>query len=100
MARRIIFIDPRNSKPKYKQIIDSVYKAVEKRTLKKGDKIPSINQICSEYRLSRDTVMAAFNELKEKGILFSQPGKGYYMATTEIHHEEKIFVLFDELNAF
>jgi hypothetical protein len=44
--------------------------------------------------------MVAFNELKAKGILLSQPGKGYYIATTEIQVEEKIFVLFDELNAF
>jgi len=100
MARRIIFIDSRSSKPKYRQIIDSVYQGIERRALKKGDKIPSINQICSDYDLSRDTVMVAFNELKAKGILLSQPGKGYYIASTEIQHEEKIFVLFDELNAF
>lgn len=100
MARRIIFIDPRSSKPKYRQIIESVYRSIERRSLKKGDKIPSINQICSDYKLSRDTVMVAFNELKAKGVLMSQPGKGYYIASTEIHHEERIFVLFDELNAF
>jgi DNA-binding transcriptional regulator YhcF (GntR family) len=100
MARRIIFIDPKSSSPKYRQIIDSVYKAIERRFLKKGDKIPSINQICSDFKLSRDTVMVAFNELKAKGILMSQPGKGYYIANTDIHHEERIFVLFDELNAF
>lgn len=100
MARRIIFIDPRSSKPKYRQIIDSIYNSIERKALKKGDKIPSINQICSDFNLSRDTVMAAFYELKAKGILLSQPGKGYYIATTEIQYEEKIFVLFDELNAF
>ena len=98
--RSIIHIDSKSSKPKYRQIIDSVYNAIDRRSLRKGDKIPSINQICSEYGLSRDTVMVAFNELKAKGILLSQPGKGYYIATTEIQLEEKIFVLFDELNAF
>lgn len=100
MARRIIFIDPKSSKPKYRQIIDSVYNGIKRRMLKKGDKVPSINKICSDFNLSRDTVMVAFNELKAKGILVAQPGKGYYIATTEIQHEEKIFVLFDELNAF
>ncbi len=100
MARRIIFIDSKSSKPKYRQIIDSVYRAIERKALKKGDKIASINQICADFNLSRDTVMVAFNELKAIGILISQPGKGYYIATTDIQHEEKIFVLFDELNAF
>lgn len=100
MAKNIISIDSRSSKPKYRQIIDSVYSAIERKALKKGDKIPSINQICSDFNLSRDTVMVAFNELKAKGVLLSQPGKGYYIATVEIQTEEKIFVLFDELNAF
>ncbi len=44
--------------------------------------------------------MMAFNELKSKGILVSQPGKGYYIACSEIQHTENIFILFDELNAF
>lgn len=100
MAKRIIQIDLKSSQPKYKQIINSVYRAIEKNNLKKGDKIPSINQICSDFDLSRDTVMIAFNDLKSKGVLLSQPGKGYYVASTEIHYEEKIFVLFDEINAF
>ena len=98
--RRIIKINVKSARPKYRQIIDSVYFAIENGKLKKGDKVPSINQICSDYYLSRDTVMFAFNDLKSKGILLSQPGKGYYVASTEIHREERVFVLFDELNAF
>lgn len=100
MAKKVIHIDSESSKPKYRQIIESVYHGIERKALVKGDKIPSINQICAEFNLSRDTVMVAFNELKAKGILLSQPGKGYYIASTEIQLEEKIFVLLDELNAF
>ena len=99
-SKRIIRIDEKSSKPKYRQIIDSIYLAIEKRALRKGDKIPSINEIATEFDLSRDTVMVAFNELKSKGIILSQPGKGYYIASTEIQNEEKVFVLFDELNGF
>jgi len=100
MVKHIVHIDPKSSLPKYRQIVNSILLAIEKKSLKKGDKVPSINQICSELNLSRDTVMIAFNELKSKGILCSQPGKGYYVITTEISHEENIFVLFDEMNSF
>lgn len=98
--KKIVTINSGSSKPKYRQIIDSVVNAIERKQLAKGDKIPSINQICAEFNLSRDTVMMAFNELKAKGILLSQPGKGYYIASADVQHDEKIFVLFDELNAF
>jgi len=100
MAKQIIKIDPKSSLPKYKQIINSILYAIERKSLKKGDKIPSINQICDELNLSRDTVMFAYNELKTKKVLHSQPGKGYYILTTEIQAEENVFILFDELNSF
>ena len=98
--KKTIHIDLNSSKPKYRQIIESVILGIERKHFVKGDKVPSINQICSDFGLSRDTVMLAFNELKSKGILKSQPGKGYYITSTDIQHEEKIFMLFDELNAF
>ena len=95
-----IQIDDSLGVPKYRQIINSIYTAISIGKLKMGDKIPSLNQICTEFELSRDTVMVAFNELKTKGIINSIPGKGYYINSIEINLDQKIFVLFDELNAF
>ncbi|MBL7970817.1 MAG: GntR family transcriptional regulator [Prolixibacteraceae bacterium] len=95
-----IQIDDSLGVPKYRQIINSIYTAISTGRLKLGDKIPSLNQICTEFDLSRDTVMVAFNELKAKGIINSIPGKGYYINSTEVNLDHKIFVLFDELNAF
>ena len=95
-----IQIDDSLGVPKYRQIINSIYTAISTGELKLGDKIPSLNQICTEFELSRDTVMVAFNELKAKGIINSIPGKGYYINSTEINVDQKIFLLFDELNAF
>ncbi len=95
-----IQIDDSLGIPKYRQIINSIYTAISIGELSIGDKIPSLNQICSEFELSRDTVMVAFNELKAKGIINSIPGKGYYINSTEINVDQKIFVLFDELNTF
>ena len=95
-----IQIDDSLGIPKYRQIINSIYTAISVGDLKMGDKIPSLNQICTEFELSRDTVMVAFNELKAKGIINSIPGKGYYINSVEINLDQKIFVLFDELNVF
>ena len=96
----IIQIDSNLRIPKYKQIINSIYVAIENGKLQKGDKIDSINNVCEMFSLSRDTVMVAYNELKAKGILMSTPGKGYYIQSVNITYKEKIFLLFDELNAF
>ncbi|TVZ55987.1 transcriptional regulator, GntR family [Lutibacter sp. Hel_I_33_5] len=88
------------STPKYKQIIDSIENAIIEGLLKKEDKIPSINDIKNSYQLSRDTVLFAFNELKNRGIIKSVVGKGYYVASENVTVIQKIFLLFDELNSF
>ena len=92
-----IQIDDSLGVPKYRQIINSIYTSISIGELKLGDKIPSLNQICAEFDLSRDTVMVAFNELKAKGIINSIPGKGYYINSVEVNVDQKIFLLFDEL---
>jgi DNA-binding transcriptional regulator YhcF (GntR family) len=98
--KKVIKINSKSSEPKYRQIIDSLCHSIETGCIKKGDKIPSINQVCTEFGLSRDTVINAFSELKSKGIIMSQRGKGYYLATCETSRYEKVFVLFDEMNVF
>lgn len=86
--------------PKYKQIVQSIENAIQSGNLVKGEKLPSINTVRDEFGLSRDTVLMAFNELKTRGIVHSIPGKGYYVKSTDVNVSQKIFLLFDELNAF
>lgn len=86
--------------PKYKQIINSIEELIVSGILQKGDQIPSINQIKNDHKLSRDTVLMAFNELKNRGIIQSVVGKGYYVASENVSVTQKIFLLFDELNSF
>jgi DNA-binding transcriptional regulator YhcF (GntR family) len=100
MINRIFQIDEVLAIPKYRQIIDSIYNSLEAGLLKQGDKLPSINKICAKFGLSRDTVLMAFNELKSKGVISSVSGKGYYIERTNEFLDQKIFLLFDELNAF
>ncbi len=86
--------------PKYRQIISSIEKSLVDGTLKKGDRLPSINSIRNKFSLSRDTILKAFNELKVRGIVQSIAGKGYYIKSENVDIAQKIFLLFDELNSF
>ncbi|MBF2708950.1 GntR family transcriptional regulator [Flavobacterium soyangense] len=86
--------------PKYKQIISSIEKTIEDGKLKKDEKLPSINKVCLEFSLSRDTVLQAYEELKKRGIIYAILGKGYYIKSIEISTKQRIFLLFEELNIF
>jgi DNA-binding transcriptional regulator YhcF (GntR family) len=96
----IIFIKENSGIPKYKQIIASLEESIVSGKVKKGDKLPSINSIKLRFSLSRDTILLAYNDLKVRGIIQSIPGKGYYIKREKIEISQKIFLLFDELNAF
>ncbi|MCK7589063.1 GntR family transcriptional regulator [Subsaxibacter sp. CAU 1640] len=96
----LISVKEQSGTPKYKQIVHSIENALTQGTLKKGDALPSLNHIRDQFSLSRDTVLMAFNELKNRGIVESVVGKGYYIKSEHIQVTQKIFLLFDELNAF
>lgn len=63
---KIIDIKNNQGIPKYKQIIASIEKRIEIGQLKKDQKLPSINKVCIEFSLSRDTVLLAYDVLKKK----------------------------------
>jgi DNA-binding transcriptional regulator YhcF (GntR family) len=85
---------------KYKLIVSHVISGISSGAYKQGSWIPSINQFIKKYKLSRDTVFTGLAELKSKGIIDSKPGLGYYIISTRASHEQKIFLLFNEFNAF
>jgi DNA-binding transcriptional regulator YhcF (GntR family) len=97
---KIINIQNNQGVPKYKQIISSIEKTIEEGQLKKDEKLPSINKVCLEFSLSRDTVLQAYEELKKRGIIYAILGKGYYVKSTEVNIKQRIFLLFEELNIF
>lgn len=88
------------SVPKYRQIIDAVHQKLKTGEFKKGDKIPSLNMLCRQYGLSQDTVLTAYNELKSKGVIISQVGKGYFILNENAEFKHKVLLVFDRLTAY
>lgn len=88
------------SVPKYRQIINSIERSLRNGELKRGDRIPSLNELCKEHGLSQDTVILAYNELKKRGIVTSTVGKGYYILDDRLDTVHRVFLLFDKLTAY
>ncbi|MBN1791603.1 MAG: GntR family transcriptional regulator [Bacteroidales bacterium] len=88
------------SAPKYRQIIDAILQKINAGELKKGDKIPSLNMMCKQFGLSQDTVLMAYNELKAKGLITSQVGKGYYIQSENTDFKHRVLLVFDRFTAY
>lgn len=46
-----------------------------------GDILPSENQLCSEFSVSRETVRKSLKQLEQEGLIFSRPKIGYFVST-------------------
>jgi DNA-binding transcriptional regulator YhcF (GntR family) len=91
-------IDDFSATPKYQQLGNSILEGIRNKILKKGDIMPSINEISFEFNISRVTVEKGYNQLRKMGVLDSVPGKGYFIKNTETSQNLKIFLLFNKLS--
>lgn len=64
----------------YLQISDDLLREIEEGGLPVGSSIPTIQVLRGQYRTSHVTVLRAFKELADKGIIRKRPGLGYVVA--------------------
>jgi DNA-binding transcriptional regulator YhcF (GntR family) len=93
-----LIIDYYSATPKYLQLANCIIKAISEQAIKENDILPSINELSFEFEISRDTAEKGYKHLKKIGILWSVPGKGYFVKSTLLHQKLKIFLLFNKLS--
>lgn len=81
---------------KVTQLADNLSQAISRKEFLEGDSLPSINQLSAQYGVSRDTVFKAFLDLRERGLIDSTPGKGYYV-TSQVTN---VLLLLDQYTPF
>ncbi len=94
-----IKIDSNSQIPVYKQLIDIVQELVNTTRYKKGDFLPSMNVLSNELQISKETVKKAYSVLRDKGVIESTQGKGFYV-TNNGNNKFKILVLFDKISTY
>ena len=77
----MLTIDPENNVPLVDQIVAGVRARIEDRALAPGSRLPSIRKFASEHKVSRFTVVEAYDRLVAMGYLQSRRGSGFYAAT-------------------
>lgn len=97
---KLIKIDENSRVPKYQQIIDSIIHNISIGNLTMDQKIPSINMFSEEFYLSRDTVEKAYSILKERNIITSIRGKGFYISRTKLISKVNILFLINKLSSY
>lgn len=96
---KILSIDEYSITPKYLQLSNAIIRGIESGDIVKDDMLPSINDLSFALDTSRNTIERVYKELKDKGIVSSVPGKGFFISNTDFQKPIKIFLLFNKLSA-
>ncbi len=69
-----------DAQPLSDQIVAAIKREVDDRRLRPGTRLPSIRSFADEYKVSRFTVVEAYDRLVAMGYLVSRRGAGFYAA--------------------
>lgn len=85
-----------NSRSKVQAVTEAISAAIMTEELRDGDNLLSINDASREYGVSRDTVFKAYSDLKRRGLIDSNPMKGYFVKSEVTH----VLLLLDTYSPF
>lgn len=69
-----------DSQPIYRQLRDRVVAMMLEGVLKEGEALPSVRQVAMEYRLNPLTVLKAYQQLADEGLVEKRRGLGMFVA--------------------
>ena len=73
-------IDPQSGLPVYRQLMDQTKHYIASGTLSEGDQLPSIRELATRLAVNPATVVKAYSELQNEGIIEMKQGKGAFVS--------------------
>jgi DNA-binding transcriptional regulator YhcF (GntR family) len=65
--------------PIYRQLRDRVVAMILEGALKEGEALPSVRTVAAEYRVNPLTVLKAYQQLADEGLVESRRGRGMFI---------------------
>ena len=69
-------VNPRSGVPIYVQLVQQITHAMEIGILQPGDQLPTVRQLASELTIAPNTIVKAYDELANLGLIESRQGVG------------------------
>lgn len=75
---------------KQEQIVNAIINCIENNHYKLGDILPSVNELSNQLGFARETVVKSYNELKNRGLIKSKQGVGYFIDSDNVKLKKTI----------
>ncbi len=65
--------------PNHKRVYEAIRRAITEQVLPSGSRLPSTRSLASDLSVSRNTILAAFDQLLDEGYVAARTGSGTYV---------------------
>jgi DNA-binding transcriptional MocR family regulator len=94
-------IDLDGRKPAYLQIKDYIKEMILKGILQRDVRLPSTRELSEVLKVSRNTIVLAYQYLEDEGFIYTIKGKGAFVSNVEIKYQDEWKVNWeDKLNNY
>ncbi|MGM9511723.1 GntR family transcriptional regulator [Larkinella sp. GY13] len=90
-------LDNRSRLPRYQQVANAILSDIEKGILTQGDRLPSINEACAQWYLSKDSIKRAYETLCKSGFITSVHRRGFFIAGSAKRHALRVLMVAGQL---
>lgn len=77
-------VNPNAPRAIYLQLLDIIEEQIGAKKLAPGEMLPSENEFCDAYHISRTTVRQALHELEQQGLIVRKQGLGTFVAEQKV----------------
>src|SRR5271156_458939 len=75
-------LDTHSGVPPYLQIVQQVRRALRLDLLSQGDQLPTVKDVVARIAINPNTVLKAYRELENDGLVAARPGIGTFVMKT------------------
>jgi len=91
-------LEPHSGVPTYLQLVQQVERALRLGYLEEGDQLPRVKDVVSSLSINPNTVLKAYRDLEQKGLIWARPGLGtFVLESLETVDKDEITSLQEEL---
>ena len=100
LIEKVTALEAISTLSKHERIVKGIIHAIEDGIVAKGDILPSVNQMVGELGFARKTIVKAYTELKDRGIIESRHRLGYFVSTEDTQQQVKLALLLYTFHPF
>lgn len=77
----VITIDYKDRRPLYQQLMERIEEMALNGLIAADEQLPSVRSLAVELAINPNTIQRAYGELEKKGVVYSVPGRGSFLAS-------------------